>query len=113
MTFSTIADLVTTALCVAVIVQMLRVKRSLDAVRRGDLGHVVAALDQSTVQARIVLSELKGTLERCTSHAETTERGREVLDELRLMVELADGAADRLIAASSARTAAGKECAVA
>ncbi|WP_242139709.1 MULTISPECIES: hypothetical protein [unclassified Sphingomonas] len=102
MTFATIANLLTTILCVAVLVQSQRVKRALDTIRHGELGQVVAALDQSTLQARIVLSELKGTLSYGSGQAAAAVEGKAVLDELRMMIDIADATAERLVTAAAA-----------
>ncbi|WP_010161069.1 hypothetical protein [Sphingomonas sp. PAMC 26617] len=106
MTFATIANLLTMLLCIAVTVQSQRVKRALDTIRHGDLAQVVTALDQSTVQARIVLSELKGTLAAGSGQVAAAAEGKAVLDELRMMIEIADAAAERLATAGSANRAA-------
>lgn len=102
MSFATIANLLTMLLCIAVTVQSQRVKRALDTIRHGDLGQVVAALDQSTLQARIVLSELKGTLAVGSGQAAAAAQSKAVLDELRMMIDIADAAAERLVASASA-----------
>jgi hypothetical protein len=105
MSFATIANLLTMVMCIAVLIQSQRVKRALDTIRHGDLGQVVAALDQSTVQARIVLSELKGTLSFGSGQVAAAADARAVLDELRVMIDIADASAERLVAAASANRA--------
>ncbi|MBW4330452.1 hypothetical protein KY084_06135 [Stakelama sp. CBK3Z-3] len=96
MTFTLIANIVTILLCGAVTVQSVRMIRSLNAVKRGDLSQVVSALDQATMQARIVMSELKGTLKRCSDSSDALMRAEAIAEELRMMTELADASAERL-----------------
>ncbi|GGO96945.1 DUF6468 domain-containing protein [Stakelama pacifica] len=96
MTFTLIANIATILLCAAVTVQSVRMMRSLNAVKRGDLAQVVSALDQATMQARIVMSEMKGTLKRCSDSSDALMRAEAIAEELRMMTELADASAERL-----------------
>jgi len=109
MTFTLIANIATILLCGAVTIQSLRMMRSLNAVKEGNLAQVVSALDQSTMQARIVLSELKGTLKRCSESSDAVMRGDAITEELRMMVDLADASAERLARASAASPARAEE----
>lgn len=106
MTYQIAANVLTMLLCTAVVVQSMRMMRSLNALKRNDLGQMVSALDQSTVQARLVLSELKGTLTQYSSRAGDTARAKAISDELRMMIDIADSTAERLVdAAAVARRA--------
>jgi len=101
MNFATVANICTMVLCVAVLVQSVRMMRSLKAVKEGALTDVVNALDKSTGQARTVLSELKKALLECANMARAIEDGRKMADELDDMVEIANSSADRLMEAAS------------
>lgn len=104
MTLSIAANLLTTLFCVIVAIQSIRMMRSLHALKRNDLGQMVAALDQASVQARIVLSEIKGTLTQVQGRATDVTRAKAIADELRMMIEIADSTAERLVdAAADAR----------
>ncbi len=104
MTYSIAANMLTMMFCTVVIVQSLRMMRALNALKRNDLGQMVSALDQATVQARLVLSELKGTLTQYSSRVGDTARAKAISDELRMMIDIADSTAERLVdAAASAR----------
>ncbi|MGN6374405.1 MAG: DUF6468 domain-containing protein [Sphingomonas sp.] len=97
-----IANLLTIALCAGVMVQSIRMIRLLNAVKRNDLSQVVGALDQSTLQARIVLSELKGTLTQCATVSTNVTRAAELAEELQALIDVADASAERLVAAATA-----------
>lgn len=79
MNFATFANIVTTLFCIAVLVQSVRMMRSLKAVKEGALTDVVAALDKATGQARSVLSDLKLTLAACAHQAACSTRRRKGL----------------------------------
>ena len=102
MNFATLANIVTMAFCLAVLVQSVRMMRSLKAVKEGALTDVVTALDKSTGQARAVLSELKRALIECANMARAIEDGRKMVDELDDMVDIANSSADRLMEAAGA-----------
>lgn len=108
MTFATIADLGTMILCAAVLVQSVRMIRSLRAVRGGAITEVVTLLDRSTTEARMVLSELKGALHDCSTSARALAEGQAIADELTVMVGIANASADRMAdVANAARRQAG------
>lgn len=105
MSFPLFANIVTTILCLAVLVQSVRMMRSLKAVGNDQMGSVVAALDESTAQARAVLSSLKHTLEGdFAGSVKLVLEGREIRDELKMMIEIANSMAERL--SDSSRPAA-------
>ena len=107
MTFAIATNIATMALCLAVLVQSVRMMRSLKAVKDGALTDVVGALDRSTAQARGVLSELKAALVDCAGNARVLDEGKNMADELGVMIEIANNTAERLMtAASSANRAA-------
>lgn len=102
MNFATVADLGTMILCTAVLVQSVRMIRSLKAVRGGGIVEVVTLLDRSTAEARIVLSELKTTLSGCTASARALSDGQAITDELTVMIGIANASADRMADAANA-----------
>ena len=84
-------------LCVAVLVQSVRVQRSLSALRSSGLPDMVRALDKSTGEARTVLSQLTGALREDTAAgAAVLADGRTVREELTVMVGIANAVAERL-----------------
>ena len=106
MNLAMLANLVTALLCLAVLVQSVRMMRSLKSVKEGALTEVVGALDRSTNEARAVLSDLKLTLAASSGSARTLEQSREMADELGVMIGIADASAERLMEASAAATRA-------
>ena len=112
MTFATMTNVIVMIFCAAVLVQSLRMMRSLAVLKTSDLPKMVKALDAATAQARFVLSELKDTLRtdgaatrRALSDAET------IRDELGVMIGIANATADRLVESASAGRAAEREAA--
>lgn len=101
MNVAVITNILTMALCIAVLVQSVRMMRSLKAVKEGALTDVVTALDRSTVQARGVLSEIKAALMECAGNARILEEGKNMADELSVMIEIANNTAERLLLAAS------------
>jgi mevalonate kinase len=106
MTFATVANIATMLFCLAVLVQSVRMMRSLKAVKEGALTEVVEALDKSTAQARVVLSELKMALGHCAGHARVLGEAKEMAEELGVMIGIANASAERLVEAASAANAA-------
>ncbi|MET3713140.1 hypothetical protein ABIC65_003859 [Sphingomonas trueperi] len=115
MSIALFANVLTIILCVAVLVQSMRMMRSLRAVKEGALTDVVKALDHATVQARSVLSDMKATLGTdCARHARLVEQARDLRDELSDMIGIADSACERIVSAVSLANAlrvAGEEAA--
>ena len=102
MSIALLANVLTIILCMAVLVQSVRMMKSLRTVKDGALTQVVEALQVTTVQARAVLSDMKHTLGTdCARHAQLVERARELRDELSLMTGIADSAAERIVNAVS------------
>jgi len=102
MSFATFSNIATAIFCLAVLVQSIRMMRSLKAVKEGALTEVVTALDKSTAEARAVLGELKMALLQCAGSARVLDNSRAIADELGLMIDIANASAERLVAASSA-----------
>ncbi|MDB5671905.1 MAG: hypothetical protein JWO25_2864 [Alphaproteobacteria bacterium] len=101
MTFSVFTNFLVMMLCIAVLVQSVRMMRSLKAVKDGGLRDTVAALDNATREARAVLSELKKTLQTdCASNARTVIDGGKILEELTMMIGIGNSVAERILEAS-------------
>lgn len=102
MTFATMTNLLTMILCIAVLVQSVRMIHALKTVRGGELLGVVDALDASTAQARVVLANLMEVLRvDCAAGSRTIGEGKSMLDELTLMTGIANAAAERIVGAAS------------
>lgn len=102
MNFALLANVLTIILCLAVLVQSVRMMRSLRTVKDGALTEVVTALEKATTGARAVLSEMKATLGTdCAQHARLVDQARELRDELSVMTGIADAACERIINAVS------------
>jgi len=105
MSFATATNIVTIILCAAVLVQSMRMMRSLRAVRGGAIAEMVAALDTATGEARSVLCELKTALGGCVDVARPLAEAREIADELAVMIGIANASADRIAKVAGAASA--------
>ncbi|HEX8413717.1 MAG TPA: DUF6468 domain-containing protein [Sphingomicrobium sp.] len=101
MNFATLTNIATMAFCLAVLIQSVRMMRSLKAVKDGALTDVVGALDKSTAQARLVLGELKATLGECAANGRLLSESREMAEELGVMIGIANASAERIIEAAA------------
>lgn len=98
MTFVTFTNILVMMLCVAVLVQSVRLQRSFRNFSDGDLKSTVAALDLATGQARAVLSELKDTLRTdCAATARTLAEAETLREELTMMIGIANAVAERIV----------------
>ncbi|MBP2275152.1 MULTISPECIES: DUF6468 domain-containing protein [Sphingomonas] len=103
MNFVACTNIATALFCAAVLIQSVRMMRSLKAMRNSPLSDVVAALDDSTERAKTVLSEMKAMLSHgIAANGRCSEDARKLSDELRIIIEIADAAADRIVEATSA-----------
>jgi ABC-type transporter Mla subunit MlaD len=110
MGFATFVNIITVIFCLAVLVQSVRMMRSLDAVKGASLQQIVQALDTATTQARLVLSELKETLRTdAASTARALASAESIRDELTVMVGIANATADRLLESAGNGAAADGE----
>jgi hypothetical protein len=101
MTFSVFTNFLVMMLCIAVLVQSVRMMRSLKAVKEGALKETVTALDAATREAKIVLGELKKTLQNdCAHNARTLVDGGKMLEELTMMIGIGNSVAERILEAS-------------
>jgi|TARA_R100000049_G_C1951378_1_gene99481 hypothetical protein len=106
MSFTVFTNVITVLFCIAVLIQSVRMMRSLKQVREGQLDRTVGALDLATSKAQSVLSELKQTLSiEGTANARALGDAREVREELHLMIGIANAMAERLIEAASVGSA--------
>lgn len=98
MSFAILANALTMILCMAVLVQSVRMMRSLRTVKDGALTEVVTALEKATAGARSVLSEMKMTLSTdCAQHARLVDQARGLRDELSDMIGIADASCERVV----------------
>ncbi|MET0309663.1 MAG: DUF6468 domain-containing protein [Sphingomonas sp.] len=98
MSLAILANMLTIILCMAVLVQSVRMMRSLRTVKDGALTDVVGALEKATAQARAVLSDMKATLgTECAQHARLVGQARDLRDELSDMIGIADSACERIV----------------
>lgn len=102
MNFATMTNIVTILFCLAVLVQSVRMMRSLQSVKEGALTDVVEALDRSTSEAREVLGDLKLTLGECAANGRVVADGRDMAEELGVMIGIANATAERVVEAASA-----------
>jgi len=102
MTFATVINLALVLLCAGVLVQCSRMMRSLRAVQSGDLQAMVSSLDNVTVQARSVLSDLKVLLStEGAANARVVESAEALRDELSVMVGIGNAMAERIVEATA------------
>jgi hypothetical protein len=101
MTFSVFTNFLVMMLCIAVLVQSVRMMRSLKAVKDGALKETVVALDNATREAKLVLGELKKTLQTdCVSNSRTIVDGGKMIEELTMMIGIGNSVAERILEAS-------------
>ena len=106
MSFATFTNIVVILLCIAVLVQSVRLMRSFRAVQDGGLKDMVEQLDRAAGQARSVLGDLKQTLStEGAANARAVARGEEIRDELSVMVGIANAVVERIMEAAEANRA--------
>lgn len=107
MTFVTFSNAMMMLLCLAVIVQTLRVSKSIRDLRSTPLGDGVAQLERATAQARAVLGELRSLLANETLAQNRAAANSEALrEELAVMVGIGNSVADRIMEAVAAQNEA-------
>lgn len=103
MTFAVSANIATMILCIAVLIQAVRLMRALDTVKSGALTDVVTALDRSTGEARRVLGKLTELLRGDVAvTSRTLEESRAMIEELTVMTGIANAIAERIVDAAGA-----------
>lgn len=106
MTLAIMSQLLLGMLCAGVIVQTVRLMRRLRLVADGRLGEAVSALDVATREARAVLSGLRQALGGDgAAVAREVLAARELSEELRVMIGIADAMAERLAEARQGEAA--------
>lgn len=104
MSFTTFTNVITILFCFAVLVQSVRMMRSLKQMREGRLDQTVLAMDNATAQARSVLSGLRETLSiEGPANSRMLTEAREIREELNVMIGIANAMAERLIDAASSK----------
>lgn len=104
MTFVTFSNAIMMLLCVAVIVQTLRMGKSIRELRSTPLGDSVTQLERATGQARAVLGELKTLLATdAMAQSRGAASGEELRDELSVMIGIGNSVADRIMEAVAAQ----------
>jgi hypothetical protein len=103
MTFSVMTNIATMILCIAVLVQAVRLMRALDSVKNGALTDVVTSLDTATNEARRVLGKLTELLRGDVADtSRTLAEGRAMIEELAVMTGIANAIAERILDAAGA-----------
>ena len=108
MSFASFVNIITIIFCLAVLVQSVRMMRSLEAVKGAGaaLPQMLQGLDAATAQASKVLGALNETLHTDAAvSARMLSQAEDIRDELGIMVGIANATADRLLEASSQRNA--------
>ena len=99
MDMSTAFNVILMILCAAVLVQTARLMRNIKALRSTDFKAMILAMDRSAEEARQVIVEMKETLGGCVAANNLSMKASQDLrDELSLITDLANAAADRIIA---------------
>jgi hypothetical protein len=104
MSFVNLSEIVMMLLCSAVVVQTMRLMRALRTMRDGGLSAMIGALDRATGEAREVLSEMKLMLADSASASKVVADGRDMAEELGVMIGIANASAERLLEAASNRS---------
>lgn len=106
MTIAIMSQLLLAILCCGVMIQTVRLMRKLRLVADGRLGEAVTALDTATSEARTVLAGLRQALGGDgMAVAREVLAARELSEELRLMIGIADAMAERLSISARSETA--------
>jgi hypothetical protein len=103
MTFATMTNIATMILCIAVLIQTVRLMAMLATVKGGALTDMVKALDVATNEARQVMAGLSALLQ--TDVAQTSRtliEGKTMVEELTIMTGIANAIAERIVDAASA-----------
>jgi len=104
MTFVTFSNAIMMLLCVAVIVQTLRMGKSIRDLRSTSLSDSVVQLERATGQAKMVLGELKTLLATdVMAQSRGAASGEELRDELSVMIGIGNSVADRIMEAVAAQ----------
>lgn len=97
MNFATLTNIATMFFCTAVLLQSVRLMHLLRAVKSGGFDTVVSSVDSATGRAHAVLCELKLVLAQCAATTGIVDEGRELTEELGIMIGIGNATAERLI----------------
>jgi hypothetical protein len=101
-TFVTLINAIMIALCAAVIVQTMRMAKSLREIRASALNESVARLEHATDQARAVLGHMKALLAtEVVAQGRAVAAGEALRDELSVMVGIGNAVAERILEAAA------------
>lgn len=107
MSFVIFSNLVLMLLCVAVIVQTLRMAKGIRDIRSSTLNEGVVQLDRATAQARAALTEFKAVLASdVLAQSRAMAHGEALRDELSVMVGIGNAVAERIMEAAAAQNEA-------
>ncbi len=102
MTFATFTNLIVSILCVAVVLQSMRMMRNVREIKSDNFSDTIKSLDQATTQARTVLADLKAVLTTDgAANVRSIAYGETLRDELSLMVGIGNAVADRIVEAAA------------
>lgn len=103
MTFATMTNIATMILCVAVLIQTVRLMGMLATVKGGALTEMVKSLEVATAEARRVLAGLSALLQGDVAKtSRTLVEGKTMMEELTIMTGIANAIAERIVEAASA-----------
>lgn len=103
MTFATMTNIATMILCIAVLIQTVRLMTMLATVKGGALTDMVKALDVATHEARQVMAGLSALLQGDVAQtSRTLIEGKTMVEELTIMTGIANAIAERIVDAASA-----------
>ena len=106
MTFATMTNIATMILCIAVLIQTVRLMAMLANVKGGALTDMVKALDVATHEARQVMTGLSALLQGDVAKtSRTLIEGKTMVEELTIMTGIANAIAERIVDAASASNA--------
>lgn len=102
MTFATLSNFILVPLCLAVIVQSIRMAKNVRDIRSSPLDKSVAQLDRATAQAHAVLIELKALLATdAMAQGRAMSSAEALRDELSVMVGIGNAVAERIVEAAA------------
>ncbi|MBZ6379232.1 hypothetical protein B5C34_08820 [Pacificimonas flava] len=95
---ATFTSVLTILFCTAVLVQAVRLDRRLKLIQSAENGKMVQALDEAARRAEAATEALRDLLRNEGARLQgDIGRGKDMADELTVMVGLADAAADRIL----------------
>ena len=102
MTFATMTNIATMILCIAVLIQTVRLMALLATVKGGALTDMIKALNVATHEARQVMAGLSALLQTDVAQtSRTLVEGKTMVEELTIMTGIANAIAERIVDAAS------------